>query len=121
MVLGDRQRLQQVLTNLVANAVKFTLPGGHITVRARTVGPLCEVAVEDDGPGIAPETLPTLFQRYTRAPNAHDGGTGLGLLIVREIIEAHGGSVGRRQHARAGQPVLVSHRGDGGGKPLCPG
>ncbi len=94
LVLGDRQRLQQVLTNLVANAIKFTLPGGHIAVRARRVGPLCEIVVEDDGPGIAPETLPTLFQRYTRAPNAHDGGTGLGLLIVREIIEAHGGSVG---------------------------
>jgi two-component system phosphate regulon sensor histidine kinase PhoR len=96
LVLGDRQRLQQVLTNLVANAVKFTLPGGHITVRAQTVAALCEVVVEDDGPGIAAETLPTLFQRYSRAPNgpADVGGTGLGLLIVREIIEAHGGSVG---------------------------
>ena len=96
VVSGDRQRLQQVLTNLVANAVKFTLPTGSVVLRARCVGAWCEVSVHDDGPGIPAEILPTLFQRYTRAPNdaADAGGTGLGLLIVREIVEAHGGTVG---------------------------
>ena len=55
----------------------------------------CEVTVEDDGPGIPANVLPTLFQRYTSGPNnAESGGTGLGLLIVREIVEAHGGTVG---------------------------
>lgn len=96
VALGDRGRLQQVLTNLVANAIKFTPPGGHITVRPRVVESWCEVAVEDDGPGIEPEVLPTLFQRYSRGPSVtrDAGGTGLGLLIVREIVEAHGGVAG---------------------------
>ena len=97
VVLGDRRRLQQVVTNLVANAIKFTPAGGNIIVRAHTrADRWCEVMVEDDGPGIPPKILPTLFQRYTRAPHspADAGGTGLGLLIVREIVEAHGGTVG---------------------------
>jgi len=94
--LGDRRRLQQVLANLVANAIKFSPPGGSIVVRARALARWCEVSVDDDGPGISPEVLPQLFQRYTRAPNSEvdAGGTGLGLLIVREIVEAHGGTVG---------------------------
>jgi len=95
-VLGDRRRLQQVLTNLIANAIKFTPAGGTIFVRADCPGPSCEVRVEDTGTGIPPEILPTLFQRYARAPSGQRdvGGTGLGLLIVREIVEAHGGTVG---------------------------
>lgn len=94
--LGDRRRLQQVLTNLVANAIKFTPPGGNIVIRARAIGRWWEVSVDDDGPGISPEVLPQLFQRYTRAPDREvaASGTGLGLLIVREIVEAHGGTVG---------------------------
>ena len=95
-VQGDQRRLQQVLTNLIANGIKFTPAGGTIVVRSLLVGDWCEVQIEDDGPGIEPEVLPQLFQRYTRAPirarNAE--GTGLGLLIVREIVEAHGGTVG---------------------------
>jgi two-component system phosphate regulon sensor histidine kinase PhoR len=96
MVSGDRPRLQQVLTNLLANAIKFTPSAGKIGLRARLVDRWCEVTVSDDGPGIAAEVLPLLFQRYTRAPNAQTDtrGTGLGLLIVREIVEAHGGTVG---------------------------
>jgi len=96
IVMGDRRRLQQVLTNLIANAIKFTPAGGRIVVRADCPGPLCEVWVEDNGMGIAEDILPTLFQRYTRAPSGtrDAGGTGLGLLIVREIVEAHNGTVG---------------------------
>ena len=95
VVLGDRRRLQQVVTNLIANAIKFTPAGGNITVRARLKDHRCEVTVEDDGAGIAPDVLPTLFQRYSRGPaTGKDVGTGLGLLIVREIVEAHGGDVG---------------------------
>ena len=95
-VQGDRRRLQQVLTNLIANAIKFTPAGGTIVVRSLLVGHWCEVQIEDDGPGIEPEVLPMLFQRYTRAPKRSGiaEGTGLGLLIVREIVEAHGGTVG---------------------------
>ncbi len=95
VVLGDHRRLQQVVGNLVANAIKFTGAGGNIKVGGRSDGLWCEVDVEDDGPGIPAEVLPTLFQRYTRGPaNSESGGTGLGLLIVREIVEAHGGTVG---------------------------
>jgi len=96
VVLGDRRRLQQVVSNLIANAIKFTPEGGSITVRTRLRDHRCEVAVEDDGAGIPPDVLPTLFQRYSRGPSSSKdaGGTGLGLLIVREIIEAHGGEVG---------------------------
>jgi two-component system phosphate regulon sensor histidine kinase PhoR len=96
VALGDKGRLQQVLTNLTANAIKFTPAGGLITLRARATGHWCEISVEDNGPGIAPDVLPTLFKRYSRAPigNGVAEGTGLGLLIVREIVEAHGGTVG---------------------------
>jgi signal transduction histidine kinase len=96
IVQGDRRRLQQVFTNLIANGIKFTPAGGTIVARAALVGHWCEVQIEDDGPGIEPEVLPLLFQRYTRAPKPARSteGTGLGLLIVREIVEAHGGTVG---------------------------
>jgi len=96
VTLGDRRRLQQVVANLAANAIKFAPPQGTIVIAARIAGTSCEVSVEDDGPGIPAEVVPQLFQRYVRGP-AHAGegsGTGLGLLIVREIVEAHGGSVG---------------------------
>jgi two-component system phosphate regulon sensor histidine kinase PhoR len=96
VTLGDRRRLQQVVANLAANAIKFAPPHGTIVIAASVVGASCEVSVEDDGPGIPAEVVPQLFQRYVRGPNhgAESGGTGLGLLIVREIVEAHGGSVG---------------------------
>ncbi|HTA19621.1 MAG TPA: ATP-binding protein [Polyangia bacterium] len=96
VALGDKSRLQQVLTNLVTNAIKFAPAGGLIALRARLQAHWCEISVEDNGPGILPEVLPTLFKRYSRGPAGHgqSAGTGLGLLIVREIVEAHGGTVG---------------------------
>ena len=96
VALGDKGRLQQVFTNLVANALKFAPSGGQVQLRARLIQHWCEVTVEDDGPGIPPDVLPMLFQRYARGPAdlGNVGGTGLGLLIVREIVEAHGGTVG---------------------------
>jgi two-component system phosphate regulon sensor histidine kinase PhoR len=94
-VLGDRKRLAQVLSNLLGNAIKFTPPGGSVAVRVRTRDGYVQACVEDSGPGIAPEHLPTLFDRFTRVPSHEQvGGSGLGLMIVREIIHAHGGEVG---------------------------
>jgi signal transduction histidine kinase len=95
-VVGDPRRLQQVLTNLISNAVKFTSEAGTITTRIARRDHDVEVSVSDTGRGIEAKNLPTLFDRYTRAV-ANDPrvpGTGLGLMIVREIVEAHGGSVG---------------------------
>ena len=101
---GDKSRLQQVLTNLVANAIKFAPAGGLIQLRARVTGRWCEVFVEDDGPGIPADLMPSLFKRYSRGPISHGetSGTGLGLLIVREIVEAHGGTVGVDSVAQEG-------------------
>jgi two-component system phosphate regulon sensor histidine kinase PhoR len=97
--VGDHRRLQQVLTNLISNAVKFTADNGTITARIERIGREVELSVIDTGRGIAERDLPTLFDRYTRASGHGQGqdkipGTGLGLMIVREIVEAHGGRVG---------------------------
>ena len=95
-VVGDPRRLQQVLTNLISNAVKFTGDRGTITTRVARRDREVEVSVTDTGRGIDAKSLPTLFERYTRvvSNDSKVPGTGLGLMIVREIIEAHGGSVG---------------------------
>jgi signal transduction histidine kinase len=95
-VRGDPQRLTQVLSNLISNAVKFTPKGGVITTTLRTTDDYVEVAVKDSGRGIAPEELPTVFDRFTRGRGVVNEvtGTGLGLMIVREVVQAHGGVVG---------------------------
>ncbi len=92
-VYGDAQRLSQVLSNLLGNAIKFTPIGGDITAHLSSTPEYVELGIEDTGCGIAPEVIPTLFQRYRRGEH-HASGTGLGLLIVREIVEAHGGTAG---------------------------
>ncbi|HMI94371.1 MAG TPA: ATP-binding protein, partial [Polyangiales bacterium] len=96
MVRGDARRLQQVLINLMSNAVKFTGRCGTITMRIELCDQEIEFSVRDTGRGIAAQDLPSIFDRYTRSSSARDDvpGTGLGLMIVREIVEAHGGRVG---------------------------
>jgi two-component system phosphate regulon sensor histidine kinase PhoR len=95
-VLGDRGRLIQVLSNLVGNAIKFTPHGGTISTTITVGDDHVEVAVADTGQGIPREAQGNLFQRYTRVPEGEraSAGSGLGLMIVREIVEAHGGQVG---------------------------
>ena len=95
-VLGDAQWLKQALINLLDNALHYTPSGGAVTVRLQTTGEGVAVAVEDTGHGIEPEHLPHLFERFYRTDwaRAKDaGGTGLGLPIVKEIAEAHGGTI----------------------------
>jgi signal transduction histidine kinase len=102
-VLVDRERVHQVLFNLLDNAVRYTPPGGEVTVEAHRADAGCEVAVIDTGPGIAPEHLPRLFERFYRADAARsrgDGGTGIGLAIARSVVEAHGGRI--RAESRVG-------------------
>jgi signal transduction histidine kinase len=93
---GDPERLKQILWNLVANAVKFTPKGGRVEVRVERSGVTHEVRVKDTGTGIAAELLPTVFDRFRRADGGArtwQGGLGLGLAIVRHLVELHGGSV----------------------------
>jgi len=92
-VRADRQRTLQVVSNLVGNAIKFTPPGGRITVRAWRAGPNAVVCVEDSGAGIAPEDLPHVFERFWQARNERRTGAGLGLTIARSIVEAQGGRI----------------------------
>jgi signal transduction histidine kinase len=95
-VLGDERRLEQVLQNLVANAVRHTPRGGRIAVRATADGDDVVLVVEDSGPGIPAEHLAHVFDRFYRvdsARNAQSGGSGLGLSIVRAVVEQHGGRV----------------------------
>jgi signal transduction histidine kinase len=95
-VLADRERLHQVLFNLLDNAVRFSPPGATVRIAARRAGDRCEVRVADRGPGIPTEHLPHVFERFYRVDPARargDGGTGIGLAIARSIVEAHGGRI----------------------------
>jgi PAS domain S-box-containing protein len=96
VVIGDSGRLQQILSNLLTNAVKFTPHGGHVKVRVNFVGSQVQIQVADDGEGIDPDFLPHIFDRFRQAETskarAH-GGLGLGLAIVRELVHAHRGNI----------------------------
>ncbi|HVU03560.1 MAG TPA: ATP-binding protein [Polyangiaceae bacterium] len=95
-VVADPERLQQVLWNLLSNAVKFSVAGGRIDIRITQNGSACVVTVQDDGLGIAPDFLPQVFEHFKQADGSTTrrfGGLGLGLGIVRHIVELHGGTV----------------------------
>ncbi|HWZ90697.1 MAG TPA: ATP-binding protein, partial [Polyangiaceae bacterium] len=95
-MLGDATRLQQVVGNILGNALKFTPRGGHVALSLRTEGGTATLAVQDDGPGIAPEFLPVMFDRFRQAaesPQRAQRGLGLGLAIVKHLVELHGGNV----------------------------
>jgi CheY-like chemotaxis protein len=96
VVQGDAARLQQVAWNLLSNAVKFTPDGGAVSVQVATLEGLAVISVTDTGVGIAPEFLPHVFDRFTQADQSSTRnypGLGLGLAIVRHLVELHGGSV----------------------------
>jgi PAS domain S-box-containing protein len=119
-VMGDPTRLQQVVWNLLTNAVKFTPRGGRVQVRLERVDSQVEIAVGDTGAGINPEFLPHVFERFRQADQKttrSHGGLGLGLAIVRHLVELHGGTV-RADSAGEGTgatftvmlPVAAVHR-----------
>jgi len=110
-VRGDSQRLAQVLTNLLSNALRYAPVGGRVAVRVWADDAGAHVAVQDDGPGIPAEELPYLFERFYRANKArsrNDGGTGLGLSIARKLVEAHGGRIGVESTPGQGATFTVS-------------
>jgi two-component system phosphate regulon sensor histidine kinase PhoR len=93
-ILADVERARMVLTNLVHNAVKFTPPGGSVTVAARPGGDEVVVSVEDTGVGIPAEDLDRIFERFYKADRARSGGgTGLGLAIAKHVVQGHGGRI----------------------------
>jgi signal transduction histidine kinase len=89
----DRDRVVQVLSNLVGNASKVTAAGGHIVLGVELCGADLLFVVSDDGPGISEEDVKHLFERYWRSGQAEYRGTGLGLAISRGIVDAHGGQL----------------------------
>jgi two-component system, NtrC family, sensor histidine kinase KinB len=91
-VMADRSRVERVLTNLIDNAIRATKAGG-VTVRADAAPDHATVTVSDTGPGIDPDQMPRLFERFNRGAGAPSGGAGLGLFIARQIVEAHGGRI----------------------------
>ncbi|HET7924194.1 MAG TPA: PAS domain-containing protein, partial [Rhodanobacteraceae bacterium] len=95
-VSGDRTRLVQSFTNVLQNSVKFTQEGGQIVVGVRDAGPDIEVSVRDNGVGIAPELVPRVFELFVqseRTPDRSQGGLGIGLSVVKRLVEMHGGAV----------------------------
>jgi signal transduction histidine kinase len=95
-VLGDRARLTQVVDNLLANAIKYTPPGGQIEVRTWNDRDEVVLRVRDNGDGIAPELLPHVFESFTQGPRALDraqGGLGLGLTLAQRLVQVHGGRI----------------------------
>jgi signal transduction histidine kinase len=115
-VQGDRNRLKQVLLNLLTNAIKYNHPGGDVTVRLKRDGEAVVVEVSDNGRGIPEASLPHIFERFYRVPDPETRvtGTGLGLAIAKRIVEGHGGSVsvvsefGKGSTFRARLPIGVS-------------
>ena len=108
IVAGDRDRLGQVLDNLLGNAVKYSPDGGEIRVTVEAVGGQVYLRVADQGPGIPPDALPRLFERFYRGqPAAGDSGLGLGLYISRMLVEAHRGRIWAASTPGAGSTFTV--------------
>lgn len=109
-VSGDRTRLKQAVVNLLDNAVKYTLPGGKIHVRVLAVGATAIFEIRDNGMGISKTALPHVFERFYRDEEARQqdiGGAGLGLSIVRSVVQAHGGHVDIQSAIGTGTKVTV--------------
>lgn len=105
VVAGDPLRIEQILNNVLANALRHTPENGRIDVAVRFEAPNVLLSVHDSGPGIAPEALPHLFERFYRADRARSreqGGTGLGLAIARQLAELMGGTLNAANHAQGG-------------------
>jgi len=106
-VSGDDVRLQQVVTNLLTNALKFVPDGGSVTVSTRHADGWVELGVDDDGPGIAAADLPHVFERFYRGHEVRTGGSGIGLAVVAALVHAHGGEVSAHNRASGGASFLV--------------
>jgi two-component system OmpR family sensor kinase len=111
VVVGDRDRLRQIVDNLLANVRAHTPPGTHVAVSVRRRDGQARIEVSDDGPGLDDEHLAHVFERFYRADASRaraSGGVGLGLSIVAAVAEAHGGHVSARSGPGAGATFVIS-------------
>jgi PAS domain S-box-containing protein len=123
MLSADPERVQQIVWNLLTNAIKFTQPGGAVRVELSTEGPMVQIVVADDGQGIDASVLPYMFDRYRQADGSstrRQGGLGIGLAIVKHLVELHGGTV-RLESPGVGKGttctvLLPSHEARRGGR-----
>ena len=106
--MADRARLEQVAANLIDNAVKYTPPGGRVDVEAAREGGAAILRVRDTGPGIPPDELPRIWDRLFRGDRSRaERGLGLGLSLVKAVVEAHGGTVEVRSEPGRGSAFSV--------------
>lgn len=108
---GDKERIEQVIVNIVSNAMKYTPDGGHIRMLANRNKDIVKITVEDDGIGIPKKDIPRLFERFYRVDKARSrerGGTGLGLAIAQEIVLAHGGNIEIESDLDCGTKVTIT-------------
>lgn len=109
-ITGDKERIEQVLINIMSNAIKYTPDGGKIGLYASVCDSGVEIRVKDSGIGIPEEDLPHLFERFYRVEKSRTsetGGTGLGLAIAKEIVEAHGGDISIESKQNVGSTVII--------------
>ena len=106
----DPIRLREVLANLVANALRYVGSGGTVRISGRSTADEVELDVADDGPGISADLLPTVFDRFAKAPESR--GSGLGLAIARAIVEAHGGRISADSRPGEGTRIRIVLPGD---------
>jgi signal transduction histidine kinase len=109
-ILGDEQKLRQVLYNLLINAIKYNRPDGEVWVRAEQRGEKLVISVRDTGLGISPKALPYVFDKFYRAADVegYTQGTGLGLAIAKRIVEGHGGKIGVESEVGIGSTFTVT-------------
>ncbi len=107
----DPARIRQVLSNLVANALRYTPPGGRVCVQCRMSGTGAILEVQDSGPGISADDLPHVFERFYKSGDS--GGMGLGLAIAKHLVSAHGGTIEAESPAEGGTLMRVSLQGSG--------
>jgi two-component system phosphate regulon sensor histidine kinase PhoR len=105
----DQSRLVQVLVNLLGNAIKYSRPGGKVTISARPIDEAVEIAVRDEGVGILPDDLPRIFERFFKSDRARNSdGSGLGLAIAKHIANAHGGQLTVESEYGKGSTFTIS-------------
>lgn len=107
----DPQRIEQILSNLLSNALRYTPDNGQVTVHMRNASQAVQISIQDSGPGIPLESLPRVFERFYRVDRSRsrsEGGSGLGLAIARQLAEAHGGSLVAANHPQGGAVFTLS-------------